>query len=45
MPEEDIEPLKDAFLKLDINGDGTITKEELETGLLSIGKFMDSNLI
>lgn len=32
-------------MKLDINGDGLVSKEELETGLLSIGKFMDSAYI
>ena len=32
IPEDQIENLRDAFIKMDRNGDGTLTEEELELG-------------
>lgn len=37
IPEEQIESLRDAFIKIDRNGDGLLTEEELELGF----KFME----
>lgn len=33
IPENQIEALRDAFIKIDANGDGTITKDEMKAGV------------
>jgi calcium-dependent protein kinase len=38
IPESQIEKLRDAFIKIDKNGDGTITKDELASGVSSLEK-------
>lgn len=36
IPENQIEKLRDAFIKIDQNGDGTLTKDELKSGISQI---------
>lgn len=38
IPENQIERLRDAFIKIDKNGDGTLTKEELKQGVKAVEK-------